>query len=105
VLGTAHRVKLRGEEAAAQGDRRDMVEQHDVAVAPFLLIALIADGEIERSATLLDGVLQQMGACARHRAVFGQLAAVIARQQVIVRAAENHAEIDGCSLRNRRRAG
>src|SRR5262249_12668927 len=78
---------------AAPGGGGYMVEQAQHRVRPFELVALVADGEVEAPKTFLDGALQQVAQVGGARAEACQRPVVIARQHVIIGAAEAQAEI------------
>ena len=71
-----------------------MVVQFQAAVAPFELIALVADGEVEALEAALDRVFEKLAQVQRARPEVGGAAVfAIVRQHVIVAAAEHDARV------------
>jgi hypothetical protein len=73
-----------------------VVVQLDLGVAPILLVALVADGEVELPAAGFDCMLQQSMQVHDAGSEARGFAIVMARQQMIVAAAIHQPEIGGC---------
>src|SRR5579883_280313 len=92
ALGARHGPDDRDGQAAAQGHGACVLVKDLFAVAPVLLIWLVADREIEMIQSEIDRPAQQMMQVHVAGAIFGEVAASVARDEIVIRASKNETE-------------
>src|ERR1700731_4824206 len=94
ALEAAPRRRRHAHRPAAPARRRAMIVELYAGIGPFVLVRLVADGEIETPHAELDRMREQFAQMQRAGPVVRQQGVVfVARQHVVVAVAEQYGEI------------
>ena len=89
----ARKHHCRGDQPAARRLRSQVIIEHQFAIGPVEFVGLVADGEIEMAESALDCTTKQFVQVCASGSEAGDLAAMVARQNKIVAAAELQPDI------------